>query len=87
MLVSSQPEAEWDDEQRAIMAALAEYRAGMCPCGCGHRMSDTTAAEGTVKFSVPTPNACLARLKLAEAQKKYAEFSSPEALLWHAVKG
>jgi len=78
---------EWDEGQRAIMAALAEYRAGMCPCGCGHQMADTTASEGTVKFTVPTPTACLARLKLTAAQKKYAEFEAPNALLWHAVKG
>lgn len=75
------------------MLALAEYRASMCPCGCGHLMADTTAAEGSVRFQVPTPQVCLARLKLAETQKTYADAAAQgrafptEVYLWQAVKG
>lgn len=85
-MVASEPEPEWDDEQLAIMVALAEYRASLCPCGCGHLLTDTTASEEDVSFTVPVPNACLARMKLTEAQRKWADHPYREALLWHAVK-
>jgi hypothetical protein len=39
-------EPEWDDEDRAILYALEDYEAGLCP-GCGHALSESLHREGT----------------------------------------
>lgn len=86
-LVSSRAEPEWDEDERAWMLALGEYRASLCPCGCGHPMRDTISDERTgPKFHVPPPARCRARDALIQAQDA---FKNPraEAVLWHVAKG
>jgi len=36
-------EPEWTDEDRAEVLALAEYRASLCPNGCGQPLSESTS--------------------------------------------
>jgi hypothetical protein len=86
-LVSSRPEPEWDELQRSWMLALGEYRAGLCPCGCGHPMRDTISSEATgPAFHVPPPARCRARDALVQAQAVFKN-PRPEAVLWHVRKG
>ncbi|GHJ11220.1 hypothetical protein TPA0907_55870 [Micromonospora humidisoli] len=65
----SQPESEWDQPQRAWVAALAAFRGELCPCGCGQRWVDTTSPEeGGPQFAAERV-VCRARLALLEAQQ------------------
>ena len=80
-------EPEWDELQRSWMLALGEYRAGLCPRGCGHQMRDTISDERTgPTFQVPPPARCRACDAIASAQSAFKN-PRPEAVLWHAVKG
>lgn len=80
-------EPEWTEQDRAEALALAEYRAGLCPCGCGHRLADTTAPEATGPTFVPVQVTCNARMALLEAQRGAEEARGTEnapARLWAA---
>lgn len=66
------------------MLALSEYRASLCPCGCGHPARETLAQEGTHRWHVPPPSRCGARDAMALAQT--TEYERPSALLWHAER-
>lgn len=80
-------ESEWSDEDRAWMAALAAYRGGLCPCGCGHPAEHTTAHEGDGRtFVVPPPTRCRARTALSMAQAQYQDTPQPDALLWRVER-
>ncbi|HEX5996944.1 MAG TPA: hypothetical protein VFY84_17515 [Jiangellales bacterium] len=83
-LVSSVPETEWDETEQGWMLALAEYRASLCPCGCGHKAADTLAMEGTHQWRVRKVR-CHARDQLAVAQNAY-NGQRPEAVLWSVEK-
>jgi hypothetical protein len=77
-------EPTWTEQDRAEILALADYRASLCPCGCGHPLADTTANEETgPKFSV-SYLACHARMELIDAQNAAAKGDSPygEARMW-----
>ncbi|MFI2664889.1 hypothetical protein [Micromonospora carbonacea] len=80
----SQPESEWDQREQAWVAALAAYRAELCPCGCGQRYADVTSDEETGPQFVASRVVCRARLALLEAQKA-AETQDVVggARLWH----
>lgn len=62
-------EPEWDDEDRALLYALEDYEADLCP-GCGHPMSESLHREG-----VPDPQyqaayaVCLGCVAKERAQK------------------
>lgn len=86
-MVASAPEAEWDEEQQGWMLALAEYRAGACPCGCGERFEQSTASEMDGRYKVGLPTRCHARTALLIAQKAYDEQPQSEALLFTVGRG
>lgn len=65
----SQPESEWDQQQRAWVVALAAYRGERCPCGCGQRWIDATSDEESGPQFSATRVVCRARLALLEAQR------------------
>lgn len=74
-------EPEWLDEDRAEVLALAEYRASLCPGGCGYQLSDTTTHEDTgpsFDAKSTTCRACAARLEAGRA-KADGRTSDPDA--------
>lgn len=79
-------EPEWDDEQRGWILALAEYRAGLCPGGCGYQLADTRGDANEDKFTVPTPSRCHACDALAIAQENFTKNPRPRAVMWHVTK-
>jgi hypothetical protein len=53
-------EPEWDDEDRAIIYAILDYRADLCP-GCGQPMSDYLHKDGEPDPKVsPSYTVCVA---------------------------
>lgn len=65
-LVASRPEVEWDDEQRALVAAFAEVEDDTCP-HCGNPMSecmspdsDPDNRDGTHRYVASAPHRCFA---------------------------
>lgn len=76
-------EPEWTEQDRVELLALAEYRAGLCPCGCGHQVADTTANYQVGPEYDATHITCRARAALVEAQEAAAERKSDSrAWLW-----
>ena len=76
-------EPRWTEQDRAEALALAEYRASLCPCGCGHQVADTTASWETGPEYDATHITCRARAALVEAQEAAAERKKDtRAWLW-----
>lgn len=68
------------------MLALAQYRDGLCPCGCGHMARDTLSHERDgPTFRVGPPVRCRARDALLIAQEHFKN-PRPQAVLWRAEK-
>lgn len=67
------------------MLALSEYRASLCPCGCGFRSEETRGGDKADLFTVPPPYRCYARDALVAAQDA---FTNPrqQAVLWQVQK-
>ncbi|PSK96702.1 hypothetical protein CLV30_12584 [Haloactinopolyspora alba] len=65
-------EAEWDDDQRSLMLALAEYRDGACPCGCGGRAAETLDPANEDRYTSDPPTRCHRRTALLRAQEQLA---------------
>lgn len=69
------------------MAALAGYRASLCPCGCGLPAEQTLAHEDDGHtFVVPPPTRCRARTAMSIAQEQHKDTPQAEALLWRAER-
>lgn len=85
LVTSSQThrEAEWDDQERALAAALLAYEADRCP-GCGGYMHDTIDPETEGRWHVPEPTRCHRCTAIAVKQEGYKETPNPQALLWSA---
>lgn len=62
-------EPEWTEQDHAEILALHMWRTGFCPCGCGHRYTDTTSPEETGPRFAAVRTVCRARLALLEAQE------------------
>jgi len=78
-------EPEWDEEQRALMLALAAWRASRCP-HCGGPLGETTdpANEGRYRVESTRCHRCTA---LDIAARKFHEakgVTAPHALLHRA---
>ena len=84
-LVSSTPEPEWSEDDRAWMLALAYYRATRCPVHGGD-IAECTSEDAEGAYEVPPPTRCHVATALLQAQAGYAETKHPGALLWHAVR-
>ena len=61
-------EPRWTDRDVAELLALAEYRASLCPCGCGFQFKDTTSHESTGPEFTADRTVCRARLARLEAE-------------------
>lgn len=81
-LVSSTPESEWDDEQRAWVLAMETWRSNRCP-NCGRDIAECT---GTEDWTVPPPRRCHVTTALAIARKPYEKNPQPESLLWRVQR-
>lgn len=75
-------EPEWTEQDVAEVLAFAEYRAGLCPGGCGHLLEDTTTHEDTGPEFVATATTCRACAARLEAQraKSDGKAANPDAV-------
>jgi len=74
-------EPRWTEQDRAEVIALARYRAGLCPCGCGHQAADTLSHEETGPQFKASHVACRARMELIDAQNAAASSKQPSPYL------
>ena len=82
-MVSSRPEAEWDDTERAWMLDLAAYEATLCPmCGLPSDVCQSPESEGLAEAGLPVR--CHVSTARMQRQEEYKEASHAGALLWPA---
>jgi hypothetical protein len=78
--------------REGLAADEAEWRAGLCPCGCGHPVTESTAHYTEGPDYDATSITCRARAALNEAQDALAERNKgaggkdPRALVWRIHK-
>ena len=63
-------ESMWDDESRGRALRLAEFEAGMCPCGCGLPMAVAHDAKRPMRVETFV---CQARRAMAAVERKARE--------------
>jgi hypothetical protein len=83
-MVASRPEAEWDDQERGWMLALADVEANE-HAACGGDLEETTdpANDGHYKVSMPVRcHKCTALEIAKEAHSTRGEVRHGDALLW-----
>lgn len=66
-------EPRWTELDRAEALALALYREGFCPCGCGNPADLTLVAEADSPGWAVTEHTCIARYALIEKQNAVPE--------------
>lgn len=82
-LVSSRPEVEWDDTERAWMLGLAEYEATLCPlCGLPTDQCQSAAAENLAEAGIPIR--CHVATARAQRTEEYKDAKQASALLFPA---
>lgn len=64
-------ESEWDEKERAKIAAFFEYEALVCS-GCGGYLPETTAAENEGHYHAGAPSRCHRCDALQRQQEDYA---------------
>jgi hypothetical protein len=87
-MVSSRPEVEWDDTERAWMLALATWRDDeVCPlCGWPKDVCRDPMSEWSLEATLPVRCHVLTKIKQAQAGRESGKFD--DALLWGVrVKG
>lgn len=74
-------EPTWTEQDRAEALALAEYRASLCPGGCGFGVDETTTHEDHGPEFTATKTTCRACASRLEAQRAVndGEKSNPDA--------
>lgn len=82
--MSSRPEVEWDEQERAWMLALAAHRATLCPL-CGRPLSVCTDPASEGRWTVAPPTRCHASTAIARARKPYDEKSKESHALLFSV--
>lgn len=80
-MVRSVPEAEWDEQQRAWMVALAQHEDSLCP-NCGRPLSICTAESAEGNVEVPPPTRCHFTTRVMQARKAYEKSQYPQALMF-----
>lgn len=70
-------EPEWDDEQRELVYALAQYEASLCP-GCGGDLAETTSPEAEYGYTRAGPERCYRCQMLAMYQEADGEAKTPQ---------
>lgn len=82
-LVSSRPEVEWDDTERAWMLGLAEYEETLCPlCGLPSEQCQAASAENLAEAGLPIR--CHVATARAQRAEKYKDAEQASALLFPA---
>lgn len=82
-MVSSRPEVEWDETERAWMLALDEYEAGLCPmCGLPSELCQDPSAEGRAEAGLPIR--CHVTTARIQRQDEYADVKQGGALIYTA---
>ena len=78
-------EAEWDEDERGWMLALARLRKGECS-GCGHPLIESTDPANDGRYKVDSPTRCYAcnALQVAFEKAKAEDYKHPAALRWGA---
>jgi hypothetical protein len=77
-------ESEWDDDEQALMMALALYRGRLCPRG--HHLPDTTSPEAEDRYDASSPVRCHACTALSRAAAQAKDNDHPDALLFTAER-
>lgn len=83
-LVSSRPEVEWDETERAWMLALETWKSErLCPL-CGQPREVCQAPETEFALEVPLPTRCHVTTAVRRAQEARAKHPGEhdDALLW-----
>lgn len=79
-------EPEWDDESRGRALRLAEFEAGLCPCGCGLQMSvshDKTAVMRVESFTCVARRAITIHERNERDKHKDAKPDRKTGALWN----
>ena len=80
-------ESEWLPQDRAEALALAEYRASLCPLGCGQPLAESTSHYTVGPEYDATATTCRACAAREEAQRAEADrFPDATARLWHVTR-
>ncbi len=66
-------DAEWTDQDRTEMLALAEYRASLCPNGCGQLLEESTSRYDVGPAYEAKRTTCRACVAVTEAKRGDAE--------------
>lgn len=78
-------EPEWTEQDRAEMLALAVYRAGLCPNGCGQPLAESTShyeVGPDYETHRTTCRACAALLEVRRATQDGGTGDSDARLVW-----
>jgi hypothetical protein len=80
-------DVEWDEQQQALMLALAEYRSMSCE-GCGGWLPDTTAdGVDATDFEVPGPMKCHQCVAISIHAEAFAKNGKqPHLARWRAKR-
>jgi len=65
-------EVEWDEDQQALMLALAEYRLQFCD-GCGGALDETCNIENEFAYVAKGPWLCWGCEAVGVARNRYTE--------------
>lgn len=82
-MISSRPEAEWDDTERAWMLGLAAYEATLCPL-CGLPSDQCQSADAEALAEAGLPIRCHVATARAQRAEEYKDAKYSGALLWPA---
>lgn len=80
-MLSSHPEIEWDDTERAWMLALAQWREDTLCTVCGGPATECQGEGAEWRFEAADPTRCHRMTAILRAQDG-AERPYPHALLW-----
>ena len=81
-------EPRWTPQDRAEMLALTDYRASICPNGCGQPVTESTSHWRTGPQYDPRSITCRACAAMAEAQSAAEERKVADlpAKIWYITK-
>lgn len=81
-------EPEWLPIDRAEIVALAEFRASLCPAGCGQPLDESTAHYTSGPEYDTGSTACRACAALAEHQRADADKATKDtpSRLYHVIR-
>lgn len=81
----TETEAEWDDEQRALMLALRAWESEALCSVCGGPKSECQASNAEVVWDVPAPTRCHRITAVETKAEQYKDAKVSRALVFSAV--